>query len=70
MGEVTRETFKEAPNDVKLNILFDKCEAINTSVSDINKKMNRKIKIDGFCSTVGGFVGGMIAITTKYFLFK
>ena len=70
MGEVSRDTFKNMEEKDKLNVLFDKLESNDIKLGYLAEKLNKKLKIDGACSTIGGFVGGMIAIFTKTLIFK
>lgn len=70
MGEVTRDTFKSMEVKDKLNVLFDKIEANELRLGYITAKLGKKIKIDGFCSTIGGFIGGVAAMIGKTIIFR
>lgn len=67
---VNRETFEKMTPEVKMDVLYDQNEVICDDLSDIKKTLKRKRFIDGLCSTVGGVMGGALAIMGKVFLFK
>ncbi len=75
MLKITKDTFKEAPTDTKLNFLFDYISDIHTQQVEhpegckkrFAKLEGRKLKDTGIASALG-FVGGFVAVWGKKLL--
>lgn len=68
MDGITRETFEAMLVDSKLNILFDlaqdqyKCFCkTEIQLTALDKRLNKRKKIDTTSATIAGFFGGIIA---------
>ena len=67
---VPKETFVEMSPKVQRSVLYDQNEVICDDLSEIKKTLKRKRFVDGVCSTVGGMVGGALAIMGKVIFFR
>ena len=61
-----RETFKEAPVEVKLDLLFD----LGMATLEKVERLEKRKKLDTTASTMGGVVGGIIAMIGKWAFWK
>ena len=72
MPEITKDTFKEAGTDTKLDILFDYISAIHEKQNKqlefcgkrFEKLENKKLKDTGLAAMFG-LVGGFLAVASK-----
>jgi len=61
-----RETFKEAPVEVKLDLLFD----LGMATLEKVERLEKRKRLDTTASTMGGVVGGIIAMIGKWAFWK
>ena len=61
-----RETFKEAPVEVKLDLLYD----LGMATLEKVERLEKRKKLDTTASTMGGVVGGIIAMIGKWAFWK
>jgi len=61
-----REIFKEAPVEVKLDLLYD----LGMATLEKVERLEKRKKFDTTASTMGGVVGGIIAMIGKWAFWK
>ncbi len=74
---ITKDTYKGMDTDSKLNVLFDyalesyHCACANEEkIEELDKKFDRRKKIDTAVSGASGFVGGAVMVFVKWMVGK
>jgi hypothetical protein len=64
--DIKPETFEKLTPAQQNFILYDCLNALKIQVTRMDKKLNRKLKIEQSISAASGFVGGLIASLTGF----
>lgn len=67
---VSKETFEQMAPKVQRAVLFDQNVVICEDISEIKKMIKKRALWDKFCSTMGGVIGGSVAMIGKFLMFK